>query len=363
MSARAADDQLEQAGCATCGGFHSAAASSIFHNFIGGEVGQCIPGQPDCCPPVNEADTLFGALVSNLYQILNCDDPCYEPFWDPAAYASVFADYARPRTVTRFRYDNLQDLTIPDRNTYFLQQTNPNFPTNYKTRRGIPYRTDPSAILQQGYYYQEAAAGRGAFFFEIPYRYLDPLFSPGQAGFSDINFGLKSLLVDSELLVLSFQFRTYTPSGDASHGLGSGHFSLDPSLLSSVKLAPDTYFQSQLGNWTPIGGKTELAGAIFYGYTSLNRVLCRLSPDCPLIGMLEMDGWYFEGGGYTIPIAKYPHVTIAERAAGGLCYFNIGPGLRAALGSRVDWGGALTWATTGNHWGNPWFRMEIRILF
>ena len=234
MSAKAADEQIEKAGCSTCGGFHSSADGSIFHNSIGGEVGQCIPGQADCHPPVNEHDTLFGAVVSNLYQILNCDDPCYEPIWDPAAYASVFADYARPRTVTRFRYDNLQNLTLPDRNTYFLMQTNPSFPKNYTNRHKVPFRTDPSANLQQGYYYQEAAAGRGSVFFELPYRYLDPLFSPGQAGFSDINFGLKSLLVDSELLVLSFQFRTYTPSGNAGQGLGTGHFSLDPSLLMSL---------------------------------------------------------------------------------------------------------------------------------
>ena len=79
--------------------------------------------------------------------------------------------------------------------------------------------------------------------------------------------------------------------------------------------------------------------------------------------MLEMDSWCFEGGGYTIPIAKYPKVTIAERGTGGLSYFNIGPGLRAVLGSRVDVGGALTWATTANHWASPWFRLELRILF
>jgi hypothetical protein len=362
MSAKAADDQVEKTACSTCGGFHSRADGSIFHNSIL-EGQECVPGKEECCPPANESDTLFGAVVSNLYQILNCDDPCYKPIWDPAAYASVFADYARPRTVTRFRYDNLTDLTLPDRNTYFLMQTNPSFPKNYTNRHKVPFRTDPSANLQQGYYYQEAAAERGSIFFEVPYRYLDPLFSPGQAGFSDINFGLKSMLVDSELLVLGFQFRTYTPSGDASHGLGTGHFSLDPSLLVSLKLAPDFYFQTQLGNWIPLGGNTHLAGAIFYSYNSFNHVLFRCAPDCPIIGTLEMDSWCFEGGGFTIPFAKYPKVSIAERGAGGLGYFNIGPGLRAVLGNKVDVGAALTWATTANHWACPWFRLEIRILF
>ncbi len=51
----------------------------------------------------------IGAFLSNLYQCLCCPDPCYQPRWEPAANASFFADYARPRTITRIRYDNLND--------------------------------------------------------------------------------------------------------------------------------------------------------------------------------------------------------------------------------------------------------------
>ena len=263
QSVKAADDQIEKAGCSSCGGFHSSADGSIFHNSMGGALGQCVPGQEGCTPPGNECDTLFGAIINNVYEILNCNDPCYQPVWDPAAYASVFADYARPRTVTRFRYDNIQNLVLADRNTYFLMQTNSHFPSNFTNRHGVPYRTDPSVMIQQGYYYQEAAAGRGSVFFELPYRSLDPLYSPGQAGFGDINFGIKSLLLDTELLQVSFQFRTYTPSGNAAQGLGTGHFTLDPSLLSSLKLAPDTFLQLQLGNWTPLGGNPQTTGQSF----------------------------------------------------------------------------------------------------
>ena len=79
---------------------------------------------------------------------------------------------------------------------------------------------------------------RGSFFVEYPYRQLNPLFSPTQAGFSDINFGIKSMWLDTELLQVTFQFRTYTPSGNAAQGLGTGHFSLDPSVMASMKLAP-----------------------------------------------------------------------------------------------------------------------------
>jgi hypothetical protein len=360
-SGPAADDEVEKASCSTCGGFHSSSAASIFHNSMGCADGQCVPGQAPCYPPANECDTIAGAFLSNLYQILNCNDPCYEPRWDPAAYASVFADYARPRTVTRIRYDDLINLRFPDRNQYFLMQTNTNFPQHFTNKHGVTYRTDPSANLQQLYLYQEAAAGRGSFFVEYPYRQLNPLFSPTQAGFSDLNFGIKSMWLDTELLQVTFQFRTYTPSGNAAQGLGTGHFSLDPSVLASMKLAPDTYYQAQLGNWIPLGGNQKIAGGIFYWLMSLNQVIYRFSPDTPVIAMLEMDGWSFENGGYTNPIVNAASKIIG--AGGGVSYFNIGPGLRTALGNRVDLGTALTWSTTPNHWGSPWFRLEVRFLF
>ena len=355
------DEELERTSCATCGGFHSSSDGSIFHSSMGCADGQCVPGQAACQPPANECNTIAGAFLSNLYQILNCNDPCYEPRWVPAAYASVFADYARPRTVTRIRYDNMINIRFPDRNQYLLMQTNANFPQHYTNRHGVTFRTDPSANLQQLYLYQEVAAQRGSFFVEYPYRQLNPLFSPTQAGFSDINFGIKSLMLDTELLQISFQFRTYTPSGNAAQGLGTGHFSLDPSLLSSLKLAPDTYFQAQLGNWVPLGGNQKITGGILYWFMSLNQVVWRLSPDTPVIAMLEMDGWSFENGGYTNPIANYGPKVIGS--GGGVSYFNIGPGLRAALGKAVDLGTALTFSTTSNHWGSPWFRLEVRFLF
>ena len=72
--------------------------------------------------------------MTNLYQCICCPDPCYEPKWEPAAYASFFADYARPRTVTRLRYDNLEDMTRPDRNQFWINNVTP---TTALPRRGI----------------------------------------------------------------------------------------------------------------------------------------------------------------------------------------------------------------------------------
>ena len=51
----------------------------------------------------------------------------------------------------------------------------------------------------------------------------------------------------------SFQMRTFIPSGNPRNGLGTGHASLEPSALASVKVYTDTYVQSQLAYWIPLG--------------------------------------------------------------------------------------------------------------
>jgi hypothetical protein len=362
QAVRSGDPQVERTQCATCGGFHSSLDGAYLHGCLtcGGQ--NCVPGQKPCNLPANACNTVCGAFLTNLYQEICCPDPCYEPKWDPAAYASFFADYARPRTVTRIRYDNLEDMTRPDRNQFFLNNVNPlSSHRNNRTPIGNLF-----ARLQQVYLYQEAAGERGSFFVEIPYRQINQSWAPTQAGFADINFGIKSLLFDSEMLQLTFQLRTFMPSGNFMNNLGTGQFSLDPSILTSLKLGPETFFQGQFGNWVPLGGpggNSSIAGGVFYWLMSLNQVLWYTTPDSPLIATLEMDGWSFENGGYTPSIKpnKVLHSPIPD--GGGVSYFNIGPGLRQSICNRLDFGGAITWATNDVHWAQPWFRFEVRFLF
>ncbi len=349
------DGQVKQVACATCGGFHNAGEEPMFHGAVGCENGSCIPGRNPCYPPCNSCNTVVGAFLQNLYQCLCCPDPCYQPGWVPAANASFFADYARPWTVTRLRYDNLESMTRPDRNQFWMQGV------TAMRKNGRPV-TDPRARLQQFYVYQEVAAGRGSFFIEYPYRQINQSYAPTQAGFSDLNFGIKSLMFDCELLQVTFQFRTYTPTGNGMLNLGTGHFALDPSIMTSLKLGPTTYFQGQFGNWIPLAGNQSLAGGVFYTFMSINQVLAYTTPDSPLIATLEMDTWSFENGGYTASIAPGQKPVYVEKG-GGVTYFNIGPGLRQSICNRIDFGGAITWATNTAHWAQPWFRFEARFLF
>ncbi len=111
-----------------------------------------------------------------------------------------------------------------------------------------------------------------------------------------------------------------------------------------------------------MAGNQSLAGGVFYSLMSLNQVLWYPTPDSPLIATLEMDAWSFENGGYTAAI-KPGQTPIYVEKGGGVTYFNIGPGLRQSICNRLDFGGAITWATSQSHWAQPWFRFEARFLF
>jgi hypothetical protein len=354
------DAQVEQTACASCGGFHGAADGGALHDSMGGcASGTCIPGRQACYPPPHDSDSICGAFLANLYQCLCCPDPCYQPHWEPAANASFFADYARPRTVTRIRYDNLNDMRTPDRNQFFMQNVNVS-----PTRMGGNKFT-PGARLQQVSLYQEVAGEKGSLFINVPYNQVNSNWQPTQAGFGDLNFGIKSMMFDCEMLQLAFQFRTYMPTGTSMNNLGTGHISLDPSILASLKLTPTTYLQSQLGNFIPIGfgGSTgkQLAGGVLYWFSSLNQVLWYATPNSPLIATLEMDLWGFQNGGYTQAVNSGGTPFVVQHS--GVSYFNIGPGLRQVICDRMDIGAAITFATTTPHWAEPWFRFEARFLF
>jgi hypothetical protein len=270
-------------------------------------------------------------------------------------------------------------MTRPDRNQFWINNVTPGHnlnpgggPHHPASRTLRPAIDNLFARLQQVYLYQEAASERASFFVEYPYRQINESWAPTQAGFGDVNFGSKSLLFDSEMLLIAFQLRTFMPSGNFKNNLGTGNFALDPSILTSLKLGPETYFQGQFGNWIPLGGpgvNRKLAGGIFYWFMSLNQVLWYFTPDSPLIATLEMDGWSFEDGGFTPGLVRSSSSSLVVKPGhavadgGGVSYFNIGPGLRQSICNRIDFGGAITWATDTAHWAQPWFRCELRILF
>jgi hypothetical protein len=335
----------------------------------------CFPGQKACDPI--EAHTAVGRFFANLYECLCCPDPCYQPSWIPEANAGFFVDYARPQTITRLRYDAMPHLEFPDRAEYWWPRAMYDHTGAFKGKGPKPpLLIGPRGSILRGWsyldmnmmsMYTEAAAKGASFFVEIPYESFGahpnaPNAAPNfgalrhAAGFSDMNLGTKALLLDCELIQLTFQFRSYMPIGNFTQGLGNGHFSLEPSLLTTIKLGPETYFQGQLAEWIPIGGDRDYQGSILKYFFSFNTVLYHCTPNVPLIGTFEMDGWSFQDGLYTSPF-------IGPAKASNESYFNLGPGLRMSVCKRVDFGAAVTWPVSYHYWADPWVRTELRVIF
>lgn len=367
------DSELMQAACKGCNGGllgrpHTHSSWPPTH---GG--GGCVPGRELCCP--HEADTYVGRVFGGIYDCVCCPDPCYEPRWIAAADASFFADAPRPVTQTRLRADWGIDLLHPDRAEYFWARSDvktglasggpcprPNTP------RG-PGCAERSVYYRDVAVYTEAAIGKIGAFVEIPYRRVDAELCPcDYSGFTDMNFGTKSLVLDCELLQISFQFRTFMPVGIASKGLGTGHVALEPSLLWALHVATDTYIQAQTSYRIPIAGDQVYAGDVFHYHVSLNQVLCRPYSKTEMIGTLEVSGWSFLDGMYTdpdllVPDPDNPTVLLpsSQPARGHL--MAVGAGLRFVLCDLFDVGVGALYAVTDDHLAREFYRLEIRTRF
>src|SRR5262249_2611811 len=153
--------------------------------------------------------------------------------------------------------------------------------------------------------------------------------------------------------------KTYIPTGDFTKGLGTGHVSLEPSLLFGLRLSPDAYFQAQLAYWIPIGGDDLFQGNIFHAHTSCNHVLCRILPDVVLVGTAELNYWGFLGG-------TYPNTDFLGVGADGklapfavtatASMFSAGPGVRLFICDKIDFGVGTAFSFTGDHWAREQVR-------
>ncbi len=350
-TAQADPTEVIQAGCASCGNLPSP-AGRLFSGCNCGGGGKCVPGREACSPCCHEG--VVGRFLCELYQCFCCPDPCYDPRWLPVADAAFFTDAARPVTQMRLRYDAGVNLILPDRAEFFWARADGS---------GKGPKPPPPAIAENRLNYNdislytEAATGRVGVFVETPYRSIDPDVVPHAAGFGDMNLGIKTLMLDCELLQVSFQMRTYIPVGNFFKGTGNGHMSLEPSLIFGLRVCEDTFLQAQVGEWIPLGGDPSYSGAILRYNFSLNQVLCRILPDVPLLGTLELNGYSFQHGAYTDPVFG------SFQKAGDDGYLYVGAGLRLVVCDKIDIGFATSFAVTDQHFADQIYRTEFRWRF
>src|SRR4029077_3651611 len=69
----------------------------------------------------------------------------------------------------------------------------------------------------------ETAKDKLSMIVAMPYRAVSPETYAHGAGFGDMSIGTKTLLLDCELIQVSFQMLTYLPLGNSLKGVGNGH--------------------------------------------------------------------------------------------------------------------------------------------
>ncbi len=333
------------------------------------------------------------------------------------ATPSAYIDGAIPKTMFRLRYDDAQNINRPDR-AEFIYATWKEISFHphgiLKNGRFQGTRQDPNAqgpVQSPGQlnmqditgYLEYAFSERLSVFADVPVRFLhfhgiqeggdqtdrndqrvpalhegaennNPSNTPN--GLSDVEFGFKYALLADPDRYLTFQYRTYAPTGDPRTGLGTGHWSLEPGLL-YYQRRDRLVFQGQVEDWIPVGGGPFEGNVLIYGaglgIDVYRRGNLRVMPITEFVGWTVLGGYesFFTPGthiatppGTLLPagLSALPgdHGVIS---AAGDTIVNGKIGLRTYFGSGSDiyfgWGRALT----GERWYKDIYRVEYRNSF
>lgn len=348
-AASAAGGGIVPVGCSSCGGgllgpsTPPAADGDGIPCAAGCGCTQCYPGQIpcDCC---GDSSNCFSRFFGGIYRCICCPDPCYLSSWRALANNAFFVDQVKPITQITLRGAFASNYQFPDKAEYFWAQENgkgPRFPGVVPPGGRAP--GEPNLDYNLGTLHMEGAVNRFSFFVNLNYLNVEPTLYPGAAGFGDMAIGTKSLLVDCEMLQFTFQFQTFIPTGNFLSGLGTGHVSLEPSLIAALKLTSTTYLQAETSYWFPIGGDQAFQGPVFNYQLALNQLLwrCGCAKDIQLIGSAELGGFEIAGGAYTAPITGLP---LSAKDVGSIV--NVGPGLRLVICNKIDFGAGSQFAIT-----------------
>jgi hypothetical protein len=284
----------------------------------------------------------------------------------------------------RIRYDAAFDDEFPDRSEFIYAKCScyrflgPFIPIAVDPKAPGPGSGIPTAINFQELHMlaEYSPYRRFSAFVDVPIRWLQPQgfqnvanFVPfsDQSGLSDVTAGLKFAAVATDHTYLTLQLKAYFPSGDATKGLGTNHYSVEPSLLLYHSFTSKFALEGQVGGWLPIDGSAGVpitgsegyAGNIFlYGIGPSYRVYS--GRHFGLTPVLELFGWHLTGGFQTQPGGP---VLGAAAEVGGLNIVNLKIGVRASFGPHNSIYVGFGQAVTHDDWYKHIIRAEYRYTF
>lgn len=319
----------------------------------------------------------------NLEQVLNLPLTLEPAVQTPVSMVG-YIDSPIVGSQIRIRFDAALHTNAPDRAEFFYAQ--------YAGLNGPgPNSVVADLNFQQLYLHAEyAPSKRFSFFAEVPVRWIQPQLTVAnvrstpplnvnEAGLSDIAAGLKLAAVASSNQYLTFQFQAYFPSGNASIGLGTNHYSVEPALLYYRRLLDRVVLEAQVGDSHPIGGsscqpcntippppppKSEgFAGEVFFYGVGPSYVLYR-GEHVRIAPVIELVGWRVLGGLETNCVPSVPNCSNQKAvSADGTNIVNLKVGARTMVGAHssfyIGYGHQLTHAV----WYKEIVRAEYRYSF
>jgi hypothetical protein len=342
------------------------------------------------CPPA-PCDTLWinpaplstpGQAPAPMPSASTLAEPSSAPTFDVASRqagggqsfsAAGYIDNAIPVTQFRLRFDAAYGDNRPDRAEFFyakcscLTALTPQQAAALGTNNRAAGPTNPTGETNVDFqdvaaYVEVAVNNRLSGFVEMPYRFLNPELNDNANGIADMNFGLKYAFIASREQYLTFQFRTFLPTGDSHEGLGTDHVSLEPAFLWQRQFGERLTGYAEVRDWIPVNGSDFAGNVVRYGvgasYLVYDAPKVRVSP------VAELVGWTVLGG-------KELTNTEAVVGASGDTIINAKIGVRAGFGCQDDTG----WlsrsdlyigygrALTGDVWYKDIIRAEFRVRF
>jgi hypothetical protein len=260
--------------------------------------------------------------------------------------------------------DEIQNLTY-DLAEFFIPQC----------KCGSPPGTGPPIDLtnlnaQILHLYGEYAVNRRfSVFTDVPVRWLQPvepksILFGNQAGLSDVMAGFKFALAASPQHYVTFEVQSFFPSGSPSKGLGTGHYSVQPSILYYQRVTNRLTLESEFGGDHPIGG-TDFAGDVLnYGIGPSYKLYA--SDRFEFAPLVEFIGWRILNGQVTNGTPSECTNSLETNptcSAAGINILNLKGGARVTVGAHnsvyVGYGRALT----GAYWYLRVMRVEYRYTF
>jgi len=310
-----------------------------------------------------------------------------EPAPPPGSIAG-YIDNAIIGSQIRIRSDAAFHMNAPDRAEFF-----------YARYSGLKNGPGPQSVVadlnfQQLYLRSEyAPIQRFSFFAEVPVRWIQPQLTVANvvkmnppfanmnsAGLSDVAAGFKLTAVAFSNQYLTFQFQAYFPSGNASAGLGTNHYSVEPALLYYRRLSDRVALEAQVGDSHPIGGSIcpqpcissgttspaagGFAGDVFFYGVGPSYVLYR-GEHVRVAPVIELVGWRVLGGLQTNCMPSMQNnCGIQEGAsADGTNIVNLKVGARTSIGSHNSFYVGFGHVVTHSLWYQEVVRAEYRYSF